>query len=135
MNKIISNELLSKVLREERLVLDYELSICGKEIHYGHIYLEGDGFISIQDLAYLCKEWALSYSLVGDNNVCLTAKLDHGINPIRLLSGPSIDTGFECSIDNLTRGAYRSSQIFYAETEPEAIFKAAQWVLDNKETK
>lgn len=65
--KIISKELLTEVLGEERVLLDYEVSICNTEIHYGHKKLDADtpeglnevkGFISIYELTHNCKEWA-----------------------------------------------------------------------------
>lgn len=55
---MISKELLSAVLFEHRVVLDYEVSICGTEIHYGHTNIEEDGFITIYELAYKAKVWA-----------------------------------------------------------------------------
>lgn len=54
---MISKELLTEVLREKRVILDYEISIDETEIHYGHKDIDEDGFINIYELAHLCKEW------------------------------------------------------------------------------
>ena len=54
---MISNELLTEVLGEKRVILDYEVSINRKEIHYGHKDIDEDGFINIYELAHRCKEW------------------------------------------------------------------------------
>ncbi len=107
---MISEELLSEVLNESRVILDYEVSICGKEIHYGHTDIDEDGFINIYELAHKCKEWAKNKGYL-------------------LLSGYDDGKTFYCTCSN------KSSPDSYSGTEPEAIFKACQWILDNKETK
>ena len=104
---MISKELLSAVLKEKRVILDYEISISKNEIHYGHIDIEEDGFINIYELAHKCKEWAISKGWI--------------LHEVRNLKEYIIYFG----------GDYREpSDDFRAETEPEAIFKACQWILD-----
>ena len=77
--------------------------------------------INVYELSNLCKIWAF-------------------VNGYELLSGTiSEDNGdmiFECSIYD--KNADTSDTYFITEfedqNEPEAIFKAAQWVLDNVKT-
>ena len=103
---MISKELLSAVLKEKRVILDYEISISKNEIHYGHIDIEEDGFINIYELAHKCKEWALNLGYILYSAV----------------------HGYECYIDS--RNFIRNTPIrFLAESEPEAIFKACEWIL------
>lgn len=104
---MISNELMSKVL--DREVLQYANG------HYDFI-LNGITYTSypmnIHELAHRCKEWAYqNYSIMLESAVVFNA------------SGCKVidNTGF-CVM------------VVDAKTEPEAIFKACQWILDNKET-
>ena len=56
---MISRELLSEVIGEKKVILNYEVSLCGKEIHYGHENIDEDGFINIYELAHKnLKQWA-----------------------------------------------------------------------------
>lgn len=61
--------------------------------------------INIYELAYKCKEWAFGKMFF-------------------LSSGFDTDGAF--CLDRM------NSKSFIAETEPEAIFKACQWILENK---
>lgn len=118
---MISRELLSEVLNESRVILDYEVSICGKEIHYGHTDIDEDGFINIYELAHKCKEWATPIH----SQYFLTIFIG-GISEtthIRQYGVDIVDKDL-CNIAGFT-----------AVTEYEAIFKACEWILDNKETK
>lgn len=103
---MISKELLSAVLKEKRVILDYEISISKNEIHYGHIDIEEDGFINIYELAHKCKEQALNLGYILYSTV----------------------HGYECYIDS--RNFIDNTPVrFLAGSEPEAIFKACQWIL------
>ena len=111
----ISKELLSKVIGISNL--DYELSINKKELHYGNAESKISEFINIYELAHKCKQWAL------DNGYYLRA--EQGIN----------------YYDNLQWVAYLNRDMddgadyieHWNNTEPEAIFKACEWIL--KQTK
>ena len=109
---MISKELLSAVLKEKRVILDYEISISKNEIHYGHIDIEEDGFINIYELAHKCKEWALEHDC--ELLSCIRSK-DRAICDI-------YSDKYDCKFTH------------YGETEPEAIFRACQWIL-NKDSK
>ena len=65
--------------------------------------------INIHELAHKCKEWAKSQKLF-------------------ILSFPSPNEGLEGYWANLTNNTHRA----FAATEPEAIFQACQWILDNR---
>ena len=105
----ISKELLSEVLS---IKVFTEIS----ENDYGKnnilVYWEFDGYhnhcrnINIYELAFKCKEWAYSKC----NEI------------ISYTEG--------CEIFQTQMG--EKIKDFYAETEIEAIFKACQWILDNK---
>lgn len=67
--------------------------------------------INIHELAHKVKEWAIN------KNFTLMSSLD-------------IEGG-DCKLSFITiEGVIHKS--FIADTEPEAIFKAGQWILDNK---
>lgn len=110
---MISKELLSAVLSEHRVVLDYEVSICETEIHYGHTDIDEDGFIVIYELAHKSKMWAKN----------------KGYWVQSMLAGTY---GAHCGIGIMNSDSFIEE--FRADTEPEAIFKACQWILE-KETK
>lgn len=109
-DNIISKELLSEVL--------------GKDI--GRVEVNDDvefwwsktdtycGIINIYELAHRCKEWALT------NGYIIASSLNNG----------SRIHGF-CAVQKSTGGdiIYCSSE----NTEPEAVFKACQWLLINKD--
>lgn len=129
---MISKELLSKVLdlkmwKTETLQITFDENI----IKWRGIFLGDVGFynsyenINIYELAHKCKEWALSKS------------------NLELISAIT-EEGAYCKIDNIIPStieydinqmdtAYRTifnSIIFDADTEPEAIFKACEWIME-----
>ena len=119
---MISKELLNAVLGDkynvERLCEWYEIEDGYLKTHYdcGKYDLQGrpTGLgieINIHELAHLCKEWA--YSTYG----------------IMIQSYPYCGKGRADAIKGL-----KVDEVFKEKTEPEAIFKAAQWVLDNTST-
>lgn len=73
--------------------------------------------ISIYEFAYKCKEWAKSKGY-------------------HILSGYD-DTNIPVSLINHHYGGGGCScdEYFEANTEPETIFKACQWILNNEQTK
>ena len=104
---MISKELLSEVLGEDRA------TPCNKlEMEIGNNFLIVDDWIKINiyELAHKCKEWALSKKYVISSHS--KYKLD-GYNCILYCNNGEIDEDFT------------------SDTEPVAIFKACQWILDN----
>lgn len=122
---MISKELFSEVLGDtikehDRAFVEVVDSVkSGKDIHIN--YKRKDGIIAlyiinIYELMHLMKEWAWSQKYL----------LESGVT----------DTPF-CSITNTneedTYNNYLPDERTIADTEPEAIFKACQWILNNKD--
>ena len=111
---MISKELLSEVLDLKRVddiyIEDNILYFC--KLNKG---------INIYELVHKCKEWAYTkYKII------LTSKLfDYQIKNI---FDCYLETG-EKSRENIRNFAHPD---FISNTEPEAIFKACQWILENK---
>lgn len=111
---MISKELLSEVLGNKvesiRLVEKYDGRIGGR-VNDLHItfedYVEN---INIYEIAYRCKEWAI-------------------------LKGYELHSAWtdvnEAYLELYSK--YLEERKFTTETETEAIFKACQWILGNKE--
>lgn len=118
---MISKELLSKVLDKEVDSLTYVPYISGL-YDEGYSYSLTDGmvgrFISIYELAHKCKEWAFKYGY----EICSYKMQDTELPNCRCLIG---------HLSLTIRPDKRHG--FYANTEPEAIFKATQWILENKD--
>jgi len=109
---MISNELLSEVL-------GLEIDDMRRDNHtqnwidYTTVYddINQSSMINIYELAHKCKEWA--YSL-----------------------GHVVSTQYRTDYSNATTSlawceslAYEGRQNFKADTEPEAIFRACEWIL------
>ena len=123
---MISKELLSQVL-DKKVVVDDISNIELKEntITFIEDYWdedEGSGFyrshtINIYELAHKCKEWAVNLS---PNKHALSSYPRWGdIRNYKKTNG----SYYICQ--HLVSGVQ-----FEAETEPEAIFKACEWVLE-----
>lgn len=128
---MISKELLSEVLgqkvieiKKARQQWDMEVLpvIAIEEFERRGLILskEEQYYFNIYELAHKCKEWAnaLGYSiatwLYGDWASC------------------KVYTHYQIGTDNgVTYTKYTSQHS--GDTEPEAIFKACQWILDNKD--
>ena len=117
---MISKELLSEVLKV------YIESISSpKEFDYHEIIYRRDGtnrYINIHELAYKCKEWARLKELT-----LFSGAIENSDNEFDL------EWSYDCQIFSHKDGI----ELFYikCESEPEAIFKACQCILDNKEDK
>lgn len=111
---MISKELLSNVLKVD---LPEYLKLFGNT---DITFTNGDSMVSINihELAHKCKEWAFKYG------------------KFQIYSGRFSDCcGRNCiATVKWNEGMWRSIDFTEAE-EHEAIFKACQWILDNKETK
>jgi hypothetical protein len=121
--KMISKELLSEVLNYSITAVEADIDciknrIDGRanigDIAYRNIEWK---LINIHELAHKCKEWAFNEKFI----------LKSSLN--------------ECSITEMQfeedwsrmEDWYRGSE--ESHTEPEAIFKVCQWILDNKDKK
>jgi hypothetical protein len=120
---MISKELLSKVLGLTTICSNmwwYE----GNTLVYhwkgnSMLWFEHRSRINIHELAHKCKEWAV---MLRPNKHALSSYprwSNHRDYPET--------NGNYYICQHLVTGAQ-----FEAETEPEAIFKACQWILDNK---
>lgn len=125
---MITEELLSEVLEFKLEQLDFaRLSKDNKEIEFAFKLSEGiniknvfhiDFHINIYELAHKCKEWALSkgYSLYVKIRPDIIDILD-----VTHFYAVQIGTGSD-----------KNAMQFRENTEPEAIFKACEWILNNK---
>ena len=115
----ISKELLSEVLNVNVQTELQEDDFCSDNTL---IYWEFDDYhndyknINIYELAHKCKEWAIKQHKID----LITLELDKNEKTI------------SCSI--LYGEIHPNMKMYYfnADTEIEAIFKACQWILDNK---
>ena len=128
---MISKELLSTVLDNEvpYQVKVHKIIIKNNSLNYfynskdsGGGLFEANEYINIYELAHKCKEWAVNLS---PNKHALSSYPRWG--DIRNYKKTN---GFYYICQHLVSGAQ-----FEAETECEAIFKACQWILDNKDIK
>ena len=79
----------------------------GRVMWFGKEYNDCRSDIDIHRVAHKCKEWALNLGYILSSTV----------------------HGYECYIDG--RSFIDNTPVrFLAESEPEAIFKACQWILD-----
>ena len=112
---MISIKLLSEVLGKKVIRYDNELQILFYRDEYDSmVWAE----LNIYELAHKCKEWAwrnYHYTLsseYADNEYSCSATLTwHDFK------------NYPCTIEEYP---------IVSDTEPEAIFKACQWILDNK---
>lgn len=113
---MVSKELLSEVLDISLQNIRYSNATNFYEVFREDLFNWSNGGygrwsnleVNTYELAHKCKEWAKVQQY-----------------PIGSL------VGSQCNIASFPESI--SGACFYADTEPEAIFKACQWVLDNKE--
>lgn len=113
---MISKELLSEVLciKYSFKIEDYnESNLNNLEWWQNEIYKEQMHTINIYELAHKCKEWAKNVY----NNIDFMV-YGRGQCDLTIFTQP----------DDIKYN-------FNADTEPEAIFKACQWILENKVSK
>jgi hypothetical protein len=109
---MISKELLSEILCEEITDIRHPLvsNKCGYILGYA---FAGDPFlhqINIHELAHMCKEWANK-----KHNILIFSSIKGDID-LFYRDTESYDEWFMC----------------HDGEEPKAIFKACQWILENK---
>ena len=118
---MISKELLSEVLNLNMWKTDsLNISIDENKVYCNGIFLGDLGYqqssyvVNIYELAHKCKKWAFN------NGFGLTSGLlNYSKTKIAVLE----------NIDLLM-----PKISFTGNTEPEAIFNACQWILDNKDS-
>ena len=127
MEAIISKELLSEILDKKAVVDDISnIELKENTITFIEDYWdedEGSGFYrnhttNIYELAHKCKEWALSKGYI-------------------LMSKPRTSSSFAtCVFCKNGKCDYEDDlwNDFRAGTEPEAIFKACEWILNQKDS-
>ena len=106
--KLPSKELLSEVLGidvNEVKGIEANTPICGC-VHSDGWYDE----INIYEFSYLCKEWAIKIDYKIESHTHLINKRIIGVASFNMQ-------------DNTTK-------FFQADAEPEAIFKACEWLLE-----
>ena len=119
---MISKELLSEVLNLNMWKTNsLNILVDENKVSYSGIFLGDLGYqkssvdINIYELSHKCKEWAFN------NGFGLTSGLlNYSKTKIAVLE----------NIDLLM-----PKISFTGNTEPEAIFNACQWILDNKDSK
>lgn len=86
------------------------------------------GDINLYELAHMCKEWAYK------NNGMIVSKNHRTWEKISLSDNQSDYTDDWEAIGYVYTGnpANTLTNEFICDTEPEAIFKACQWILDSK---
>ena len=110
---MISKELLSAVFNKDVTKYDYETQILFyRDEHDSLIWTE----FNIHELAHKVKEWAIENGIVLESSTYKSKAVCH--------------TGARTHNNEIYY-----PEIFNAPTEPEAVFKAGQWVLDNKDNK
>lgn len=112
---MISKELASEVLGIDILNINYipnDKDTISSNEGYFVITKDGTPNINIHELAYKCKEWAYEKSYHIDTLKSHNSKYWASVTGFCAL-------GHQFSIDDCS-------------TEPESIFKACQWILDNK---
>lgn len=133
---MISKELYEEVQKDyidfKNITQDEYITIFNKEeetVEYvnKHNWYEADS-ISIYKLAHKCKEWALSqgFSLSSSKPIVANDEGNQVFNYwwcayLHEINKESFEAPLMVTFNN-----------FNSETEPEAIFKACQWILDNK---
>ena len=122
-NNIISKEFLSEVLVDKiKLVIldteilynyyndDIDAKIEKNKVFYFSKNTMDYEYINIHELAHKCKEWALTRGFWIESNIAANTL---GYAYLGVFN-------------------HEEKETFKGKTEPEAIFKACQWILENK---
>jgi len=120
----VNKDIISKELLSEVLCIEYPLESTMSSGSVRLIYYNKNDKQTwkydenIHVLAHKCKEWAKSKHFI-----IVSALIDEEEKARAKVKYSSLSDAF---LD-------KESEYFITNTEPEAIFKACQWVLDNKE--
>lgn len=132
---MISKELLSEVLGRQIKIIAIDENKCeirnsipfeNYQVGVSYKYLNGNKeirFMPIYELSHRCKEWAFSKRY----NVYSLGKWRDSNRDTYLSYSVTIKT-FEETLSYAIGKAYIDK--FHADTEPEAIFKACEWILN-----
>jgi hypothetical protein len=119
---MLSKELLNEVLNIENSRISRKVdSFCfPNENTIALKYYMKDGWehLNIYELAHKCKEWACKGMF---NGYYITSFIDKGYA--------------QCTIISNSKLGEKTSVIFEADTEPEVVFKATSYILENKDEK
>jgi hypothetical protein len=115
---MITKKLLSEVLQMEVLETEVEDNILIYLTPYKNFQNKNE--INIYELAHKCKEWAILLGYELHSKIECTKE---GMCDIQLFTS---EPGFT----SRNTVAFR-----YGDAEPEAIFRACQWILENKDKK
>jgi len=123
---MLSSKLLSEVLGrkiKEGFNKNDRILIEGNNVTFAYAGEDMWSDINIHELAHKCKEWANKYNF---NKVQV-------VDPqVKLLS--YVDRfGGHCRIKLFPAQLDATAMSFHEKTEPEAIFKACEWILEQKD--
>ena len=110
---MISKELLGEVLKAD--IRKINNSILDGNLYYYKTFVKCKSKINIYELAHKCKEWALSKGYI--------------IN-----SGATTSNDWSSTIYKVIKENPYIKELSntWEQSENEAIFRACQWILDNK---
>ena len=128
MKDLISKELLTEVIGVE--IRKINNSILDGNLYYYKTFVKCKSKINIYELANRCKEWAINkgYEIKSSKPIVLNDEGRQVFNYWWAAWLFKFDGGCESPKQILLPS-------FIGENEPKAIFKACQWILDNKESK
>lgn len=128
---MISKELMSEVLGYRVLsnILIQEEIIIKLNFEYFQTKYENDE-INIYELAYKCKEWACKkgYSIISISDFDIRHDTIDNYDKYYFTAYINMNL-----FPELNKKEYTHLHDINSSTEPEAIFKACQWILDNKQ--
>lgn len=128
---MISKELMSEELMSEVLKLNITyIERYNNSIIYKISVYDREEEVNIYELAYKCKEWAFYAYKISVSSFKSGSFYLREFNQIKDNSEywVELDTAsIDCEINIDDSGIFKSC------SEPEAIFKACQWILDNKQ--
>lgn len=125
---MITKELASAILEAIVIAIIVPNQTTGTHLEDNEIIIvfddESDSRYNIYELAHMAKEWAIK------NHSVYIFSVGNVIKPFK---GYMAKASVQCTNPNDEYDYfYRDTDYFYADTEPEAIFKAAQWVLEQR---
>ena len=133
---MISKELLSEVLNLNMWKTDsLNISIDENKVYCNGIFLGDLGYqqssdvVNIYELAHKCKEWAHKSEYYINSGQMDKNSLENALKWFATIFNPHKRIG-----EKQTLYGKEMLRTFYLDTEPEAIFKACQWILDNKDS-
>ena len=114
--KKLLTEVLGHIVTNVSLLRNKHINITGATEKYTPATVS----IDIYELAYLCKKWS-----VDKKSICINS----AVNKILVSNKPY--QGAKYRYNGNASIVIDTKTVFTADSEPEAVFKAAQWILDN----